>query len=153
MKADVDLPWYLGSGPATARGDAGLRSSHGALLGAGGGSLDAAELAMAHRIGVGRHLAEVEERLAQLDPRTVLVLTTHYGQRSPAYGVSAAVVLCPGWTWEGPARPHLTRLYREDRARFVALEAESHRLVTEARRAYEATAVTRRSRAYEEAEP
>lgn len=116
MRADVDLPWYWGTGPSTWAGDAGLRSSLGPQIDhllAGQLSAEArrqpgrgvwrarpqqiravdssqAEDAQIERLAAAERAGLVEARLRQLGRGHVLVLELHYLGGSLPYSVDPA---------------------------------------------------------------
>lgn len=100
-RADLELPWYFGTGPSTAAGDSGLRSPLGGQLEAiASGTLaeytiDAArtEDEMIRRIQTGGNVGDVRARLAELSHLDQQVLRLHYGTPALACNVTGAAVL------------------------------------------------------------
>jgi hypothetical protein len=79
--AELDLPWYFGTGPATAAGDAGLKSSLGSQL-------DAMRAGISHDAVVDSDRAEVDmiRRLGtahRLDAAAALLRAAHGGRGEP----------------------------------------------------------------------
>lgn len=105
QSADVDLPWFFGSGPSTAAGDAGLKSPLGAQL-------DALRAGVQHdrtvvdssrsedeaigRLGMGERYRVIEERLGQLERIDVDILRAHYVDKPLPYMISGAAPLVVG---------------------------------------------------------
>jgi hypothetical protein len=164
--AELDLPWYFGTGPATAAGDAGLKSSLGSQLDAmrAGISHDAvvdsdrAEVDMIRRLGTAHRLDAIRRRLAALDGFTVRVLRLHYSERPMAAGVSPAAVLCgeaerlcaPAMVTRERLNAIVRASLRERNGLWRALMVESATLVGEARAAYDATWVEPRRKVWGE---
>lgn len=155
--AASDLPWFFGTGPSTAAGDCGLRSSLGGQLAALAEGItrqptvDAsrAEDEMHERMGPGRLIGIIEDRLFTLTPEQVRVLRYHYGERAIDDRVSAAALLCPSAASLVSPRVLSRESLREavqasvkarDRA-WLVVEVEALALVQDAVTAYEAAAV------------
>ena len=103
VAADADLPWYWGTGAATAVGDSGLRSSLGYQLDSMRAGVEInrtvdssrSEGDMLSRLGAAERMRAVRGRLQAMDDRTLAVLWCHYGTRPLAFGLSGAAVLSP----------------------------------------------------------
>lgn len=156
MLADSHLPWYFGTGPSTAQGDSGLRSSLGGqleVLRSGAvptPSINTSRIEedMINRLSTGHLLAEVSARLRIVGDQHERVLRLHYSQPSPCYGLSASVWLLAG------AKPYqgltetLRVALRKNTALLVELEAESTVALAAARLAYENATPPRRRRVW-----
>lgn len=153
MLADVDLPWFFGTGPSTAQGDTGLRSSLGGQLSALQSGItqqptvDAgrAEDGMIRQLGAAHHLGQVTARLRQLSDYQVLVLRLHYGTPAIVAGLSGCAVLCPeaadlvgtaSVSRESIATAGRAALKARDTLAWVALELAASRMWVAAARAY-----------------
>lgn len=177
MRADVDLPWFYGTGSSTAAGDAGLRSSLGgqvARLAASqlsdaaraaardydgwqkrsgeGHGVDASQIEddAIKRLGTGHHLAEVSARLAAVADEHRDALALHYGHRSLVFGVSAAALLTELGRRHGMALADVLRDAVKARkpAVLVELETETGKLVEAAKLAYENADVPKRRKVW-----
>lgn len=101
-RADVELPWYWGTGSKTWAGDAGIRSPLGGQLSAlrdgvhGDYVVDAnsATEGMLRRLESARTAKRIEWKLAQLMPMQAAALKLHFGEHnSLPYAIDAAAAL------------------------------------------------------------
>jgi hypothetical protein len=166
MLADVDLPWFFGTGPSTAQGDTGLRSSLGGQLSALQSGItqqptvdsSRAEDGMIRQLGAAHHLGQVTARLRQLSERQVLVLRLHYGTPSIVAGLSGCAVLCPEAadlvhgpvSRESIAVAGRAALRARETVAWVALELAATRLWTDAARAYSEVELARSRKVWAE---
>ena len=151
--ADLDLPWYFGSGPRTAAGDAGLRSPLGAQL-------DALRTGVRHdratvdssrsedeaigRLGLGERMRVIEERLRQLDRIDVDILRAHYVERPLPHMISGAAPLVLGEDRE--ALTVYLRTTEEGRKQAKSVELRVTARVAQAKALYDAARPTARAR-------
>jgi len=105
QSADVDLPWYFGSGPSTAAGDAGLKSPLGGQLDALRAGIPRDRTAVDSsrsedeaigRLGMGERYRVIEERLGQLQRIDVDILRAHYVDKPLPHMISGAAPLVLG---------------------------------------------------------
>jgi hypothetical protein len=105
QSADVDLPWYFGSGPSTAAGDAGLKSPLGGQLDALRAGIPRDRTAVDSsrsedeaigRLGMGERYRVIEERLGQLQRIDVDILRAHYVDKPMPFMISGAAPLVLG---------------------------------------------------------
>jgi hypothetical protein len=167
MRADRDLPWFYGTGPSTAAGDSGLRSSLGGQLAAleagivGEHAVNTSRLEddMIRRTSTGALMSEIRERLSQLPRDIVLVLELHYSTRPIAYGISGCAVLCDAAaalvapaavSREGIAGVLRERVQAGKPTAWVDLDTEAVALLKSAQLAYEAIRIVRRRRVWAE---
>ena len=156
--AAAELPWYFGTGPQTAMGDCGLRSTLGPQLDAirdGTNEQRAvnssrSEDEMIGRLGVAKRILIIGRKLAAVSDEHRAVLHAHFGERA-IHSLSGAAVLCPVAVTlcRGPVSREAVRaaVHASIKARdskWTHLESETMRMVTAAVTAYEAVGWVKR---------
>lgn len=149
--ADVDLPWFFGTGPQTAQGDAGLRSPLGPQLDALRSGVQrehtAADASRSEdeaigRLGVAERYATIEARLRMVPTSDAEVLRVHYSERPLPYAISAAATIV-----EGSTRDSLSALLRADDGRLRrSVELRANTRLAVAKSAYDAAVPPSRGR-------